>query len=281
VILMDAPPAQEDSAPFVDIAGRLARAGVAVPQILAVDLTQGFMALSDLGRETWLTALTPGNADAWFSQAIDTLITLQQADTGGLPVYDDALLRRELALFPDWYLARHLQTDEDRQLIAWLDTLNDQLVEAALAQRQVFVHRDYMPRNLMVSEPNPGVLDFQDAVRGPVSYDPVCLFRDAFISWPESRVTGWLADYHARALAAGLPVPPRREDFMRDADLMGAQRHLKVIGIFARIRYRDGKPRYLEDVPRFFAYLQTVADRYPELDALRRVLARLAERAPR
>lgn len=281
VILMDAPPALEDSAPFVDIAGRLARAGVPVPQILAVDLTQGFMALSDLGRETWLTALTPGNADAWFSQAIDTLITLQQADTRGLPIYDDALLRRELALFPDWYLARHLQADGDRQLIAWLDTVNEQLVEAALAQPRVFVHRDYMPRNLMVSEPNPGVLDFQDAVLGPVSYDPVCLFRDAFISWPESRVTGWLADYHARAQAAGLPVPARREDFLRDADLMGAQRHLKVIGIFARIRYRDGKPRYLEDVPRFFAYLQAVADRHPELDALRRVLARLAERTPR
>ncbi|WP_111655792.1 aminoglycoside phosphotransferase family protein [Isoalcanivorax indicus] len=278
VILMDAPPAQEDSAPFVDIAGRLTRAGVPVPEILALDLSRGFMALSDLGRETWLTALTPENADAWFSQALDTLITLQQADTGGLPVYDDALLRRELALFPDWYLGRHLHAADDPRLMSVLTTLNDQLVEAALAQRQVFVHRDYMPRNLMVSTPNPGVLDFQDAVRGPVSYDPVCLFRDAFISWPESRVLGWLADYHGRALSAGLPVPAERDAFLRDADLMGAQRHLKVIGIFARIRYRDGKPRYLDDAPRFFAYLQAVATRHPELEALRRLLALLAER---
>ena len=281
VILMDAPPAQEDSAPFVDIAGRLKRAGVAVPDVLAVDLAQGFMALSDLGHETWLTALDADNADAWFSEALDTLIALQQADTAGLPVYDDALLRRELALFPDWYLGRHLGLDDSAQPRALLAELDEVLVTSALAQAQVFVHRDYMPRNLMVSTPNPGVLDFQDAVRGPVSYDPVCLFRDAFISWPDARVYAWLTEYHARAGRAGLPVPARVADFLRDCDLMGTQRHLKVIGIFARICHRDGKPRYLEDVPRFFNYLAAVAARHDTLAPLRRLLAWLPEQAPR
>lgn len=274
LVAMDAPPEQEDCRPFVDVAGRLARAGVAVPEILHQDLEQGFLLLTDMGRETWLTALDGGNADAWFEAALETLITQQRfADTRGLPEYDRALLRRELDLFPHWYLGEHRGLRLDGDTSGRLETVFETLIESALAQPWVFVHRDFMPRNLMVSDPNPGVIDFQDAVAGPISYDLISLFKDAFLSWPEARVLEWLRDYHRRAAAAGLPVPAAFDDLLRWCDLMGAQRHLKVIGIFARIRHRDGKPKYLEDAPRFFAYLRTVIARRPdELGDLGRLL---------
>ncbi|WP_414434641.1 aminoglycoside phosphotransferase family protein [Alloalcanivorax venustensis] len=274
LVAMDAPPEQEDCRPFVDVAGRLARAGVAVPEILHQDLEQGFLLLTDMGRETWLTALDGGNADAWFDAALETLITQQRfADTQGLPEYDRALLRRELDLFPHWYLGEHRGLRPDGDTAGRLETVFETLIESALAQPRVFVHRDFMPRNLMVSDPNPGVIDFQDAVAGPISYDLISLFKDAFLSWPEARVLEWLRDYHRRAAAAGLPVPAAFDDLLRWCDLMGAQRHLKVIGIFARIRHRDGKPKYLEDAPRFFAYLRTVIARRPdELGDLGRLL---------
>ncbi|MEO1891641.1 MAG: phosphotransferase [Alcanivorax sp.] len=274
LVAMDAPPEQEDCRPFVDVAGRLARAGVAVPEILHQDLEQGFLLLTDMGRETWLTALDGGNADAWFEAALETLITQQRfADTRGLPEYDRALLRRELDLFPHWYLGEHRGLRLDGDTSGRLETVFETLIESALAQPRVFVHRDFMPRNLMVSDPNPGVIDFQDAVAGPISYDLISLFKDAFLSWPEARVLEWLRDYHRRAAAAGLPVPAAFDDLLRWCDLMGAQRHLKVIGIFARIRHRDGKPKYLEDAPRFFAYLRTVIARRPdELGDLGRLL---------
>ena len=274
LVAMDAPPEQEDCRPFVDVAGRLARAGVAVPEILHQDLEQGFLLLTDMGRETWLTALDGGNADAWFDAALGTLITQQRfADTRGLPEYDRALLRRELDLFPHWYLGEHRGLRLDGDTAGRLETVFETLIESALAQPRVFVHRDFMPRNLMVSDPNPGVIDFQDAVAGPISYDLISLFKDAFLSWPEARVLEWLRDYHRRAAAAGLPVPAAFDDLLRWCDLMGAQRHLKVIGIFARIRHRDGKPKYLEDAPRFFAYLRTVIARRPdELGDLGRLL---------
>lgn len=265
LVAMDAPPEQEDCRPFVDVAGRLARAGVAVPDILHQDLEQGFLLLTDMGRETWLTALDENNADAWFDAALETLITQQRfADTAGLPEYDRALLRRELDLFPHWYLGEHRGLRLDEDTAGRLERVFETLVESALAQPRVFVHRDFMPRNLMVSDPNPGVIDFQDAVAGPISYDLISLFKDAFLSWPEARVLDWLRDYHRRAVAAGLPVPEAFDDLLRWCDLMGAQRHLKVIGIFARIRHRDGKPKYLEDAPRFFGYLRTVIARRPE-----------------
>ena len=265
LVAMDAPPEQEDCRPFVDVAGRLARAGVAVPDILHQDLEQGFLLLTDMGRETWLTALNENNADAWFDAALGTLITQQRfADTRGLPEYDRALLRRELDLFPHWYLGEHRGLRLDEHTAGRLETVFETLIGAALAQPRVFVHRDFMPRNLMVSDPNPGVIDFQDAVAGPISYDLISLFKDAFLSWPEARVLDWLRDYHRRAAVAGLPVPEDFDDLLRWCDLMGAQRHLKVIGIFARIRHRDGKPKYLEDAPRFFAYLRTVVDRRPD-----------------
>ena len=273
LIAMDAPPASEDCRPFVAIAELFRLAKVNVPQVVARDLENGFLLLSDLGRQTYLDVLTDANADALFDDAIDALLRIQLASRPGvLPVYDEALLRRELALFPDWYLRHHLGMSPDAKLQAALDHLFDLLVQRALAQTQVFVHRDFMPRNLMISEPNPGVLDFQDAVWGPVSYDPVCLFKDAFLSWPRDRVTGWLALYWRRARECGLPVADQFDDFQIDCDWMGAQRHLKVIGIFARICYRDGKSRYLEDAPRFFGYLEEVARCYPELTALREVL---------
>lgn len=269
---MDAPPAQEDCRPFVTIAGLLDQAGVHVPRIIAQDLERGFLLLSDLGRQTYLDVLTEANADALFEPAIDALIAWQRASRPGvLPEYDEALLRRELALFPDWYLARHLNLTLTGAALASWQQLCDRLVENALAQPRVYVHRDYMPRNLMLSTPNPGVLDFQDAVYGPIAYDPICLFKDAFLSWPEARVETWLRRYHERAAAAGLPVPAWPQ-FQRDAALIGLQRHLKVLGIFARINYRDGKPKYLADTPRFLRYAQTAAQAEPMLAPLAQLL---------
>ncbi len=273
LVAMDAPPEQEDCRPFIDVAGRLKDAGVHVPDILLQDLAHGFLLLSDMGTQTWLKALTEANADDWYAAAIDTLITMQlHTRTEGLPEYDEALLQRELELFPQWYLFRHRDMVITGELRQRLDKVFDLLINAALAQPKVFVHRDYMPRNLMVSEPNPGVIDFQDAVAGPITYDVISLFKDAFLSWPDERVQGWLRQYHQKALTAGLPVPDAFDDFLRDCDLMGAQRHIKVIGIFARICHRDGKPTYLGDVPRFFAYLRTVIARRPELADLQWVL---------
>lgn len=279
LVLMDAPPPQEDCAPFVKVAEILAQAGLNVPKILAQELQQGFLVLSDLGQHTWLEVLTEDNAEAHFRLAMDTLIRLQRIETDGLalPAYDEALLRRELQLFPDWYVRHELGVELDTQQQGWWQISCDAIVAAALAQSRVLVHRDYMPRNLMQSEPNPGVLDFQDAVVGPVSYDPISLFKDAFVSWPPARVQQWLEYYWTTAQQQGVAVPATLADFQRDCDWMGLQRHLKVIGIFARIRHRDGKPRYLADVPRFFGYIQPVVQRYPELDALRQLLASLPQ----
>ena len=280
LIVMDAPPPQEDCAPFVKIAGLLAQADVHVPQILATDLAQGFLLLPDLGRHTYLDVITAENADELFAAALNALLQFQQLPlSDGLPVYDDALLRRELQLFPDWYLAKHLQLSLNAEQAAAWQRICTVLIDSALAQPQVLVHRDYMPRNLMLSSPNPGVLDFQDAVYGPVTYDVTCLFKDAFLSWPPERVRGWLEQYWQQAQAAGIPVQAQLEDFLRASDLMGVQRHLKVIGIFARICHRDGKPKYLGDVPRFFAYIHEVLARRPELAELGELLASLPQAA--
>ncbi len=278
LILMDAPPPQEDCRPFVKVAGMLAETGVHVPRILAADLEQGFLLLDDLGRQTYLEVIDAENADALFEDAFQALLALQQRSLDApMPAYDDALLRRELQLFPDWYLTRHLGIElAGEQLAAWERTC-DLLVASALAQPRVLVHRDYMPRNLMLSTPNPGVLDFQDAVYGPVTYDVTSLFKDAFLSWPEARVRNWLERYWSLAREAGVPVQPQFDDFLRASDLMGVQRHLKVIGIFARICHRDGKPKYLGDVPRFFSYIETVIARRPELADLKALLASLPQ----
>jgi N-acetylmuramate 1-kinase len=270
-IVMDAPPLQEDCRPFIQVAHLLRQAGLNAPAVLAQDLEQGFLLLTDLGTTTYLSALqqNDASADVLFRDAIDALISWQLASRPGvLPPYDAALLRRELDLFPDWYLTRHLSlalAPEQRQV---LEHMFDLILARNLAQPAVYVHRDYMPRNLMLCEPNPGILDFQDAVYGPISYDVASLVRDAFISWEEERALDWVVRYWDTARRAGLPVGADFGDFYRDLEWMGLQRHLKVLGIFARIHYRDGKSGYVEDTPRFVRYARAVAGRYNALAPL-------------
>ena len=278
-IAMDAPPEREDCRPFVRVAALLRAAGVNAPEVIAQDLGRGFLLLTDLGEETYLDALTEANADRLFGDAIEALIKWQLASRSGvLPPYDEELLRRECDLFGSWYIARHLAlqlTEAQRQALAESVT---SVVARSLAQPAVFVHRDFMPRNLMVSDPNPGVIDFQDAVHGPITYDLVSLTRDAFVSWEEERVIDWAARYWHKAKRQGLPVSADFSEFYRDFEWMGLQRHLKVIGIFARLCYRDGKRGYLEDVPRFMNYARAVAGRYRELAPLARLLEELGQR---
>jgi len=272
-VAMDAPPGREDCAAFVRVAQLLRAAGVNAPEVHAQDLAQGFLLLTDLGTVTYLDALNEGNADALMRDAIAALVKWQLATRPGmLPPYDEALLRRELALFPEWYVGRHLGRALDAaQAEAW-ETLCAALVASALAQPALYVHRDYMPRNLMRCEPNPGVLDFQDAVVGPLSYDIASLTRDAFVSWDEARVRDWSARYWRDARRAGLPVHADFAEFWRALEWMGLQRHLKVLGIFARLTYRDGKPQYLADTPRFLGYARAAARRYGALAPLARLL---------
>ncbi|MEO6969042.1 MAG: phosphotransferase [Rhodanobacteraceae bacterium] len=277
-IVMDAPTAQIDLVPFLRIGGILRDTGLRAPEVLAQDLDQGFLLLSDLGRATFLQAFETGaDPEPLMDAAVDALVTLQKIEVPTwIPVYDAALLERELALFPDWYLERHLGTPlSDADRATWMDA-SARLVEAALAQPRVFVHRDYMPRNLMPGTPDAGdigILDFQDAVLGPIAYDPVCLVKDAFWSWPSGQADAWLRRYWNKARAAALPVR-EWQTFRRDADWIGMQRHLKVIGIFARLYHRDDKRHYVADVPRFFAYLFDVLPRYPEFRCLEQLLRR-------
>jgi N-acetylmuramate 1-kinase len=272
-VVMDAPPEREPVTAFLEIARRLDGL-VHVPKIIASSPDQGFVLLEDLGSRPYHHELNADNADRLFADALSALATIQtRADTASLPDYDPALLMTELALFTDWFVVRHWRVEPtDSELDDW-DMVCATLIRWALDQPRVFCHRDYMPRNLMVCEPNPGIIDFQDAVLGPISYDPVCLFRDAFLSWPEEHVDGWLEGYRQQALSAGLPVTESADLWRRTCDFMGVQRHLKVIGIFARIRYRDGKPKYLEDSPRFFNYLEHATARNPELTDLGRLIS--------
>jgi aminoglycoside/choline kinase family phosphotransferase len=271
-IVMDSPPDKEDVRPWLHVRDLLEAGGVRVPRVLARDVEAGFLLLEDLGTETYLHVISGDNADALFDAAVTQLLRIQAiAPPADLPAYDEALLARELRLFDEWFCGRHLGMPLDCGDMDALDAAYRVLVDAALAQPQVLVHRDFMPRNLMPAIDGPAVLDFQDAVRGPIAYDALSLFKDAFLSWPEPRVDAWLDRYHARAVDAGLPVPALAR-FRRDADLIGVQRHLKVIGIFARLDHRDGKPKYLADVPRFFAYLDAVLPKYPELAGLARFI---------
>ena len=268
VIVMDSPPDKEDVRPWLHIRDLLDAGGVRVPRVLARDVEAGFLLLEDLGADTYLHVIDAGNADALFDDAVTQLLKLQAiAPPADLPAYDEALLARELRLFDEWFCGRHLGMTLDCADMDALDAAYRVLIDAALTQPQVLVHRDFMPRNLMPAIDGPAVLDFQDAVRGPIAYDALSLFKDAFLSWPEQRVDAWLDRYHARAHEAGLPVPALAR-FRRDADLIGMQRHLKVIGIFARLHHRDHKPKYLADVPRFLAYLDEVLPKYPELAGL-------------
>jgi hypothetical protein len=280
-IVMDAPPEHEDCRPFVHVAGLLHGAGVHAPEIIAQDLARGLLLLSDLGNTAYIDALNDGNADALFRDALDALVKWQLASRPDeLPPYDEALLRRELNLFPEWYVARHLGTPLSEIQRETLEHMEVLLLRNILAQPCVYAHRDYMPRNLMVCTDNPGVLDFQDAVYGPITYDVISLFRDAFISWEEERVIDWSVRYWEKARRAGLPVEGDFGDFYRNLEWMGLQRHLKVLGIFARLNYRDGKPKYLADTPRFLGYVRHVATRYAQLKPLAHLLDELENRAP-
>jgi len=282
-ILMDAPPPQEDCRPFVRIARLLKNAGVHAPEILAEDLARGFLLLTDLGQQTYLDVLKEDNkadnADALMTDAISTLIKWQQAGRPGvLPAYDRPLLHRELSLFKEWYVQRHLKVTLTGTELGILGATFKILEDSALAQPKVYVHRDYMPRNLMMSTPNPGVLDFQDAVYGPITYDIVSLFKDAFISWEQQQVNTWRHQYWQLARKAGLAVQALPE-FERVFDWMGMQRHLKVLGIFARIYYRDGKSGYLEDTPRFLNYVRETGKLYKEFTPLLTLLDSIESRA--
>jgi aminoglycoside/choline kinase family phosphotransferase len=280
LIVMDAPPPQEDVRPFIHVAAMLAGCGLNAPRVLEADAGRGFLLLTDLGRRLYLDALgeaeaasQPAVSEALMRDAIAALVRWQVgADASTLPPYDDALLRRELALFPEWCVARELGVtwNSDQQAL-WQHTC-DLLVESALAQPAVAVHRDFMPRNLMVCADNPGILDFQDAVRGPIGYDIASLLRDAFISWDEERELDWAVRYWQSARKAGLPLDADFGEFWRQLEWMGLQRHLKVLGIFCRLKHRDGKPRYSADLPRFFAYAHKVAGRYNALRPFQRML---------
>jgi len=272
-VAMDAPPEREDCSPFVRVARLLREAGVNAPRVLAEDLAQGFLLLSDLGTATYLDRLNEHNAADLYRDATDALLRWQLATRRGeLPPYGEPMLRGEMNLFPEWYLSRHLGVSLTDSQKNDLEEAFRLLVESALAQPMVYVHRDYMPRNLMVCEPNPGVLDFQDAVEGPVSYDMVSLLRDAFISWEEERVLDWTLRYWEKARQAHLPVDRDFSAFWRSFEWMGLQRHLKVLGIFARLAYRDGKPKYLQDTPRFLRYARGVTQRYAALAPFARLL---------
>lgn len=281
VIAMDAPPPMEDCRPFVHVARLLRDAGVNAPGILAEDLPRGFLLLTDLGTDTYLSALDPASAPGLYSAATDALILWQRATRAGeLPPYDEALLTRELDLFPEWYVARHLGvvlTDAQRETLA---AAFRAILANNLAQPRVFVHRDYHSRNLMVADPNPGVLDFQDAVVGPITYDLVSLLRDAYVAWDESRQLDWAARYWEGARRAGLPVGADFAAFWQDFEWMGVQRQLKVLGIFARLAHRDGKTGFVADMPRVFAYLRAACGRYPALAPLAALLDALHERRP-
>ncbi|WP_301101790.1 phosphotransferase [Propionivibrio sp.] len=286
-IVMDAPPEHEDCRPFLKVAMLLRDAGVHVPDVYAQDLAQGFLLLSDLGHTTYLDVLNASTAPALYRDANAALVGIQLASRPGvLPAYDHALLSRELDLFPDWYVARHLGITLDSGQQATLRSVFAKILANNLAQPQVFVHRDYHSRNLMVcaeggvsSFPtNPGIIDFQDAVYGPITYDLASLYRDAYIHWEEAQELDFVIRYWEMARQAGLPVHADFHDFYRDYEWMGAQRQIKVLGIFARLSQRDGKDGYLKDMPTVMAYLRQTCERYLELRPLARLLDQLKQR---
>ena len=273
LIAMDAPPPHENCEPFVRIAKLFGDAGMHVPKVLAQDIAQGFLLLSDLGDVTYLSQLNDDTAPRLYHDANMALVKLQLASKSGvLPNYDEALLTREMQLFPDWYVGRHLNVVLDEKQQSDLHKVFGLLNQNILAQGQVYVHRDYHSRNLMVCDDNPGVLDFQDAVYGAITYDLVSLLKDAYIRWDEEQIIDWLVRYWQVAKKQGLPVSADFSEFYRDFEYMGAQRHIKVLGIFARLYHRDGKNGYLKDMPLVLEYLRKACERYIELKPLLRLL---------
>lgn len=276
-IVMDAPPEQEDIRPFVRIAELLQEAGLHVPRMMAREIEQGFLQLSDLGNELYLPALNSRTVDRLYEDAISALLSMQQHPAPDwLPPYDQRLLMQEMQLFNDWYLQRHLGLKLNSQQEAILQQSFEYLANVALSQPRVIVHRDYHSRNLMLAEPNPGVIDFQDAVFGPVTYDLVSLLRDCYIAWPQTKIEQWIEGYFRRAQQADIiDSKVQLQEFMRWFDLMGVQRHLKASGIFARLNYRDAKPGYLADIPRTLGYVLDIVPGYSELDEFAKLLASL------
>lgn len=274
-IVMDAPPEKEDCKPFVDIAKLLLEYGVNVPRVLQQDLEQGFLLLSDLGNTVFLSKLNNKSVDEMYASAMQSILQMQKNKTPKLPAYDETLLRNELNFFPEWYLEKQLKivvTPAQKKL---LEELFDVLIKNALEQPQVFVHRDYHSRNLMVNENNlnsPGVIDFQDAVIGAVTYDLVSLIKDCYIDWPREKVEFWVNDFYTKALSGRIIKDVTFEAFLRWFDLMGLQRHLKVAGIFSRLKHRDGKTGYLKDIPRTMDYIFDVIKRYPEFKPFENLL---------
>lgn len=281
LIAMDAPPDKEETGPFVRIANLLADLHLNAPRVLAQNTEQGFLLLSDLGVQPYLDVLDEHSVDALYADALDALLTLQRdapRDSGLLPAYDRALLLREMGLFRDWYCDQYCKASFSAAQWSDLEAIFQQLAEAALAQPQVFVHRDYHSRNLMrTATDNPGILDFQDAVIGPVTYDLVSLLRDCYIAWPRPRVEAWALAYLHRAARGGIIAPQSDATYLRWFDWMGVQRHLKAVGIFARLCLRDGKSGYLNDIPRTLNYVRDVSTRYPELIPLRILLEALPQ----
>ena len=271
-IVMDAPPDKEDCRPFVAIAQALRGLGLNAPEVLAGDLDQGLLLLTDLGSRQYLAELDARSVPGLYGDALEALARLQIGGDPGsslLPPYDSALLHREMELFREWFLGKLLGLNLREEEHRTLDHAFALLADNALEQPQVWVHRDYHSRNLMITDPdNPGVLDFQDAVVGAVTYDLVSLLRDCYIAWPHAQVEAWALDHRARLRALGMSGLGDADAFLRGFDLMGAQRHLKAIGIFSRLNLRDGKPGYLQDIPRTLSYVLEVADRYPELAGL-------------
>ena len=256
---MDAPPQREDSAPFVDIARRLREAGLNAPQVLSFDFEAGFGLVEDFGDTLYRELLTERSVGGLFPALFDLLEGLTAVETRGLPLYDGALLQTELDLFTDWYLQRHRGRPMTAAEQETWRTLSRRLIDSALSQRQVFVHRDFHSCNLLQTPSGPGIIDFQDGVNGPLSYDFASLVWDRYIAWPRDQLEQWMTEMHSRfRLSCGV------SEWIRQCDWMGLQRNLKIVGIFARLRYRDGKQGYLEMIPRFYRYLLDVMPRYPE-----------------
>ena len=282
LVAMDAPPERENVPAFIHVQGLLTEAGVHAPAIVARTVDDGFLLLSDLGATTYLARLDPDNAAFMYSDAVDALIKFQLASQPGvLPEFDRAFVLREMNLFPEWYIGRHLNVTLDEKQQAQLDKVFEAITANVLAQQQVYMHRDFHSRNLMfLDQGNPGVLDFQDAVYGPVTYDLASLLRDAYIQWDEEIVLDWVVRYWQSAKQVGLPVNPDIDAFYRDFEFMALQRHLKILGIFCRLNYRDSKPVYMGDLPTVMDYVRKTANRYTELKPLLRLLDSLENKGP-
>jgi len=275
-IVMDAPPEQEDCTAFIAIGSLLRSAGLRAPELYAEDLSQGFLLLEDLGAQTFLDAVQTLPTDPLYRSALSALCTLQGIQVSppmSIPLYDRTRLQAEMELCPVWYFDRHLGRPLDSEGQSIWNQATAAILENCVAQGQVLVHRDYHSRHLMACEPGPGILDFQDAVIGPITYDLVSLLRDAYIEFSEEQQLDWLIRWWEQARQKGLPVPDDMGACYRNFEWMGVQRHLKVLGIFARLHHRDGKSAYLDSIPRVLSYTQKACERYAELRPLSRLLA--------